>query len=151
MPVKGQPRITGRMIMLHDGYILLMERWKNGQHYFSIPGGGVEGSETPMQAAVREVKEETGIDAEVIRKVYLITIGDRTHHIFVGKYKSGKPLLQPGSPEAAIHSRDNFYNPRWVPTSQVKDLPVVYWDFLKPTLVNDIEKGFPEKVTTIVA
>jgi 8-oxo-dGTP pyrophosphatase MutT (NUDIX family) len=34
-----------------------------------IPGGGIEKGETPEKAAVREVKEESGFDVKIIRKV----------------------------------------------------------------------------------
>lgn len=46
-----------------QGSLLLIRRTDNG--YWSIPGGGVEPGESVSQAAVREVREETGIDCEV--------------------------------------------------------------------------------------
>jgi ADP-ribose pyrophosphatase YjhB (NUDIX family) len=46
-----------------SGRLLLICRTDND--YWSIPGGGVEPGESVSQAAVREVKEETGIDCEV--------------------------------------------------------------------------------------
>jgi ADP-ribose pyrophosphatase YjhB (NUDIX family) len=46
-----------------EGRILLIRRTDN--NYWSIPGGGVEPGESVRQAAVREVKEETGVDCEI--------------------------------------------------------------------------------------
>jgi ADP-ribose pyrophosphatase YjhB (NUDIX family) len=43
--------------------ILLILRTDNG--YWSIPGGGLNPGESVSDAAVREVKEETGIDCQV--------------------------------------------------------------------------------------
>jgi len=40
---------------------------RNDMDLWETPGGGLEESETPKQAVVREVKEETGFDIEVIR------------------------------------------------------------------------------------
>ncbi len=34
-----------------------------------LPGGGVERGETPEEAAIREVKEETGLNVTIIRKI----------------------------------------------------------------------------------
>ena len=40
--------------------ILLIHRWKNGEEYFVIPGGGAESGETAVQIAQREIREELG-------------------------------------------------------------------------------------------
>lgn len=34
-----------------------------------LPGGGIDEGETPEEAAVREAKEETGLEVEIVRKV----------------------------------------------------------------------------------
>ena len=46
-----------------QGHVLMIRRTDN--HFYAIPGGQLEPGETLTQAAVREVKEETGIDIEV--------------------------------------------------------------------------------------
>ena len=35
-----------RAIIIKDGKLALMERRKNGRHYWVYPGGGLEGNET---------------------------------------------------------------------------------------------------------
>lgn len=144
-----EERLTGRMIVLHKGRILLMERWFEGNHYFSVPGGGVESGETPNQAAIRELQEEMGVEAEIVRQVYRVAIGKHVHHIFLGKYISGEPQLQPGSPEAGEPAALNRFLPRWVPVEEVAALPFVYWQPLKPHLVHDLRAGFAEGVKVI--
>lgn len=37
--------------------------------YWALPGGRVDAGETVEQTIVREVKEETGLDVEVVRKI----------------------------------------------------------------------------------
>ncbi len=46
-----------------DGRIALVKNgWSDG---WILPGGGVESGETPTEAARREVREETGLDATI--------------------------------------------------------------------------------------
>ena len=37
--------------------------------YWALPGGRIDSDETIEQTVVREVKEETGLDVEVVRKI----------------------------------------------------------------------------------
>ncbi|MFV0339819.1 MAG: NUDIX hydrolase [Parachlamydiaceae bacterium] len=62
----------------YNGQILLLHRQndKSQGNKWGIPGGKVEKNETPLQAAIREVKEETGMDIsgqdiETIKAVYV--------------------------------------------------------------------------------
>jgi ADP-ribose pyrophosphatase YjhB (NUDIX family) len=46
-----------------DGEILLIRRSDNGN--WAVPGGGIDLGESVTQAAIRETREETGIDCEI--------------------------------------------------------------------------------------
>jgi mutator protein MutT len=60
-----QPIVGVGVVIIRDGKILL-ERRKNepGRGQWSIPGGLVELGESAKETAVREVKEETGLEVE---------------------------------------------------------------------------------------
>ncbi|WP_067531097.1 NUDIX hydrolase [Nocardia crassostreae] len=63
-PRANSIRVAVSAVVRDDaGRLLLIHRTDNSRH--SIPGGGLEIGETPVQAVVREVKEETGIDVVV--------------------------------------------------------------------------------------
>src|SRR5215469_7708790 len=52
--------------VVRDGQLLLVRRASHhGRGNWQLPGGFIEPDETIEQAVVREVKEETGVDAEV--------------------------------------------------------------------------------------
>ena len=54
-------------VLLKEGSVLLVRHVHDGHDYWTLPGGGVEEGEAPEDAAVREVEEETGIRARVVR------------------------------------------------------------------------------------
>ena len=65
-----KPRITAAVLVEKDGKFLLAERNKeNYNGYWIIPGGGVKFGETIIDAAIREIKEETNLDVEIIKLI----------------------------------------------------------------------------------
>jgi ADP-ribose pyrophosphatase YjhB (NUDIX family) len=66
------PRVVVVVLVLiqEDGALLLV-RQNYGRRYWSLPGGVMEHGESIDQAAIREVKEETGLDVRLKRVVGL--------------------------------------------------------------------------------
>lgn len=80
------PKVGASVAVFDPGYKLLLVQ-RNDDLSWCLPCGWVEVNETPEQAAVREVKEETGLD---VRISHLIRLGVRKPHEF-------------GSPHSSIH------------------------------------------------
>ncbi|MBI5302255.1 MAG: NUDIX domain-containing protein [Chloroflexi bacterium] len=59
---------AGRVLLVHQTYSGC--KW-------ALPGGEVNAGEAPWNAAVREVKEETGLVVEIVRFVSLYYFSDR--------------------------------------------------------------------------
>ncbi|HSX05549.1 MAG TPA: NUDIX domain-containing protein [Candidatus Saccharimonadales bacterium] len=143
-------RRTARAIIIHDNQILLVERWRPGHHYFSIPGGGIEPAETPEQTMQREVAEETGCVVQTERQIYFLQLADGTeHYFFLARYISGEPHLPADSPEALGNGPENRFLPRWVPLVELPELPFLVWLPIKEQLVHDLHSGFPDSVLTL--
>jgi 8-oxo-dGTP diphosphatase len=63
-------RTVVAIIEFSKNRILLVKRaTKPFVHYWALAGGRVEVSETVEQAMLREVKEETGLDVEIVDKI----------------------------------------------------------------------------------
>lgn len=66
----SQPIVGIGAIIVQDGKILLAKRGSEpGKGKWSVPGGLVELGEKVEKAVVREVKEETNLDVEVVRLI----------------------------------------------------------------------------------
>jgi 8-oxo-dGTP pyrophosphatase MutT (NUDIX family) len=82
----------------HDGKILLTQREDFGT--WILPSGGVEDGESIAQAAIRETREETGLDIELTRLVgvysRLSNMSPGYMILFAAKPVGGEIKCQPG-------------------------------------------------------
>ncbi len=124
------------VIITKNNQILLIHRRKNGLEYFVLPGGGVEQGETPEQAAIREAKEETGLDV-ILSERHIDTKDARDHNPHRYFYvQSFSGTLQLGGEEALINNPQNFYELEWHPLNDIKTIT-----FYPADLVGKIAQG----------
>lgn len=107
--------VAGGLIFDAHGQVLLI-RENYGRRYYGLPGGAVEPGETPEQAAVREIYEETGVRARVRRLVgiYAWRMRDRwIGHIFlcVAEYVPVTFVVTPEIAEAGWWQPDALPRP----------------------------------------
>ena len=87
-------RLAG-IIPLNGGYALMHRKdvkKRETKEYYTFPGGGLEENETFEEGTKREIKEEFGIEVEIVEKLYEETseeFNQKTIY-FLCKYISGE-------------------------------------------------------------
>lgn len=105
--------------VVRDGRLLLVQRAKEpDKGLWGLPGGMVEDGETPEAAAVRELAEETGVEADgaaIIDRFEIGRAGARYHFVLsvaLLRWRSGEGLAQSDATAAG-----------WFGPGDIADLP----------------------------
>lgn len=111
-------RVTG--ILIEDEELLLVKQKVSDKRNWSLPGGKLEQGETIEQGIIREMKEETGLDVEIIRLLYLcdVSASNNTllHISFLLKRVAGNIELPTNEFES-----NPIYDVEFIPISDLLD------------------------------
>lgn len=114
-----------------SGRILLVRRGREpGRGLWSVPGGKVEPGESLQEAAVREVREETGLTVSIGRELWTVDVptGDgRMYeiHDFAATVVSG-----------TLHAGDDADEAGWFTFEELPQVPLV------DTLFDHLQRAF---------
>ena len=143
-------RVAGIIFM--NGGVALMHRVgvlkrKDIQEYYTFPGGGLEEGETLEEGTIREIKEEFGIEVEVVKKLYELKSEkfNQKEYFFLCEYIGGEFGTGEG-PEFSNNPKyidSGKYLPEIVKKEDVKNIPLLPPE-IKEKLVEDIENGLFE-------
>lgn len=108
------PLLTVDAIIMYDEKLVLIKR-KNPpyKNMSALPGGFVDIGETVEQAVIREAKEETGLDIEIINLIGVYSDpkrDPRSHTVSICFLTKGKGNLSAGSDadDIGLFSLDNL-------------------------------------------
>jgi 8-oxo-dGTP diphosphatase len=127
-------RVTG--VVIRDGKILLLHRFRDGSEYWVFPGGGVEEGEDLETGLQREMYEETGLNLVTFKRLFDTQEGKTTCIFYRCEMEPGEPTL--GGPELEEQSPDNTHILEWVEIERLSNLTLIF-----PT--PDLEKLFSGK------
>jgi len=103
-PPLSRPVLGASIAVFREGQVLLAQRGKApGLGLYSLPGGRVEAGETMREGALRELREEVGLEAEIVGFIDHVEHIDRTedgtvraHAVvaaFAGHWRGGEGIL----------------------------------------------------------
>ncbi|EHR78149.1 NUDIX hydrolase [Thermococcus litoralis DSM 5473] len=113
--------LTVDLVILHkDGIVLIKRRNEPYKGYWALPGGFVEYGERVEDAAIREAKEETGLDVELLDLIGVYSDPKRDprgHTVTIAFLAKGKGTLKGG---------DDASEARVFKLDEVKDLKLAF-------------------------
>jgi 8-oxo-dGTP diphosphatase len=107
--------IAAAIITDGDRVLMIRRRVAEGELSWAFPSGGVEEGETASEAAVREVKEETGLTVEAVS-----VLGSRVHPN-TGRHMSYVACRLLGG-VAAVEDADELAEVEWVTLADIPQL-----------------------------
>ena len=138
---------VGGAVVRHGQLLLVRRASRHGRGNWQLPGGFIEPQETIEQAVIREVKEETGVDAEVnavlgLRNRYDPESGNGLYIIFVLSAIAGEPTADGHEVDQARYfSLDEI--------RALSPLPPVNWEIAQRVLSPDRCLLLPKSVTNL--
>ncbi|HVX48122.1 MAG TPA: NUDIX domain-containing protein [Candidatus Saccharimonadales bacterium] len=113
------------VIIRHNGKIAFLLRqntpWMNG--FYDLASGKVEKDESYLQAAVREVKEEMGVDVDKDDLVYALTMHRKNKDqdmVWADIYFEAKKWRgEPRNAEPHVHGELSWFDPEELPDNIV--------------------------------
>jgi len=146
-------RVRSGVVLIENGKVALIERHRAGKHYYVFPGGGVDEGETPEQAAIREMEEETGLRVTVQRKLAEIHFGLSEQVYFLvdrldGKFGTG--MGEEFTDSDPDDPTEGVYIPIWMPLEELPQHENIYPADVAVLVLNAVNVGWPVEPIVVV-
>jgi 8-oxo-dGTP diphosphatase len=118
-------RMRAAVVIVENGRVALIERVRDRRTYFVFPGGGVEGGESPQQAALREAHEELGVSVELGDLISVAYRDGREQRYYLASIVGGTFGMGQGTEMMTSETTaKGTYRPVWVDLTTLTELDV---------------------------
>ena len=111
-------RAGSRAVIVRDGMILLSHETNSG--WWLVPGGGLEGNETPEECCVREAEEETGLIVKPLRQ-FLVLHEYYEEYCYISHYFACE-VTGTGQMRLTDAEVRRGAEPQWLPLQEAVDI-----------------------------
>lgn len=146
-------RIRAGVVLIENDKVSLIERFRNGSHYYVFPGGGVDEGETPREAAIREMDEETGLRVTVKRKLAEIHFGLSYQIYYLVERVGGEYGTGTGEEYTDIYSEGSVhgtYAPVWMSLDELSEHENVYPADVAKLVLKSVDAGWPDEPVVVL-
>lgn len=113
------------VFVIRNGKILMEQICYEGRVFYTIPGGGIEEGETPEHAAIRELKEECGLDGIIIKKLAEVYSNGRTEYAFEVSVLESQNAIKGYDPEEPMDNQP-IKDVLWMELSEMSEKDRVF-------------------------
>jgi 8-oxo-dGTP diphosphatase len=114
----SRPRVCA-VILRDDSVLMVQHGHADGRTYWTLPGGAIEAGESPEDAIVREVQEETRLNGRVVRLLHAGRYSLGSESIYLVEVDASQQPTLGHDPEEDGLDHPLLRDIRWMPLAEL--------------------------------